>query len=344
MAEWSREEVTATVRDYLEMLQAELNGEKYVKAHHRKELLKFLEDRTNGAVERKHQNISAVLRKHGYPFIEGYKPLSAYQGLLEEVVLEELSKQGINRSYPQTYRSWTILSLSLATKQMDKSSFLHHGTGVPKEFAYFFEFNPKMESREVILAHRGVEYFASLYPDPKDRIRLLWRSDFSTVIETTFPSYFERFSADLSVPLPPHMKFVKERSDVYQISFVVPNEDESDQEQNDIPSPTQGRNEGAKISYQATRYERNPQNRLEAIRIHGTKCSVCGMDFGEKYGTWGEGFIEIHHVTPLAMGEAEQEVNPATDLVPVCSNCHRMIHRHGKVLSIAAARDLLEKK
>ena len=54
---------------------------------------------------------------------------------------------------------------------------------------------------------------------------------------------------------------------------------------------------------------------------------ACGFDFGEKYGELGKDYIEVHHVKPLFMGDDEQLINPETDLVCLCSNCHRMIHR-----------------
>lgn len=91
MAEhWSREEVEATVSDYFEMLAMELRGEPFNKAEHNRNLQKFLNNRTKAAVELKHQNISAVLIELGYPYIDGYKPLPNYQGLLYEVVEDRL--------------------------------------------------------------------------------------------------------------------------------------------------------------------------------------------------------------------------------------------------------------
>lgn len=56
---WSRQEVEATVRDYFDMLALELRGEQYNKAAHNRGLRARLDDRSPGAVERKHQNISA---------------------------------------------------------------------------------------------------------------------------------------------------------------------------------------------------------------------------------------------------------------------------------------------
>ena len=89
--EWARIEVEATVADYFVMLQAELRGEPYNKTEHRGHLMRLLHDRSDGAVERKHQNISAILVELGYPYIDGYKPLRNYQQLLYDVVAERVA-------------------------------------------------------------------------------------------------------------------------------------------------------------------------------------------------------------------------------------------------------------
>jgi hypothetical protein len=90
--DWSREEVEAAVADYFVMLGKELRGEAYNKAEHNRQLLNLLSpDRHRGSIERKHQNISAVLIELGYPYIDGYKPLGNYQELLGRVVQERLS-------------------------------------------------------------------------------------------------------------------------------------------------------------------------------------------------------------------------------------------------------------
>ena len=57
--------------------------------------------------------------------------------------------------------------------------------------------------------------------------------------------------------------------------------------------------EGIKRLTYATRYERNPTNRRNAIRIHGTVCQACGFDFEKTYGEIGKDHIEVHHVKPL---------------------------------------------
>ncbi|MEA2062203.1 MAG: HNH endonuclease [Gemmatimonadota bacterium] len=90
-------------------------------------------------------------------------------------------------------------------------------------------------------------------------------------------------------------------------------------------------------------HERNPKLRSEAIDIHGTKCVACGFDFESSYGQRGKGFIEVHHINPVSKLKEDTEINPETDMVVVCSNCHRMIHRdRNNVLSIIELKNSIE--
>jgi hypothetical protein len=100
---WSQQEVEAIVADYFVMLADELQGKPYNKAAHNRNLLKSLDGRDRGSVEFKHRNISAVLWQLGYPYIDGYKPLPRYQGLLRDVVEARLAdatelNQSVNKS------------------------------------------------------------------------------------------------------------------------------------------------------------------------------------------------------------------------------------------------------
>lgn len=90
---WSLEEVAATVADYFAMFELEIRQEKYNKKEHNRLLQKLLSKRSAGAIEFKHENISAVLRDAGLPFIEGYKPRGNYQKLLSDVVLDRLNSE-----------------------------------------------------------------------------------------------------------------------------------------------------------------------------------------------------------------------------------------------------------
>jgi hypothetical protein len=80
MAEdWTEKEVDIILADYFSMLKDELQGKAYNKSLHRRIIAPLLNNRNDGAIEFKHQNISAALCKFGVPWIDGYKPRWNYQ-------------------------------------------------------------------------------------------------------------------------------------------------------------------------------------------------------------------------------------------------------------------------
>lgn len=101
--------------------------------------------------------------------------------------------------------------------------------------------------------------------------------------------------------------------------------------------------DGATKYYYGKRYERNPENRKRAIAIHGLSCKVCNFNFEEVYGERGVGFIEVHHINQLSTLKQETLINIEKDLVPLCSNCHRMIHRKkDEILTIAELKKIVQ--
>jgi 5-methylcytosine-specific restriction protein A len=103
----------------------------------------------------------------------------------------------------------------------------------------------------------------------------------------------------------------------------------------------EGLPEGARIRVEANRYERSRINRAACIELHGDSCLACEFNFGERYGETGRGFIHVHHVTPISRLGPGYRVNPATDLVPLCPNCHAMAHRFDPPASVEYLRRLL---
>lgn len=87
---WSDIEVEAVISDYLHMLLLQESGQRYNKSEHRRQLMSKLSGRSDGSVELKHQNISAVLLELGYPWISGYKPRGNYQRALYEKLVSRL--------------------------------------------------------------------------------------------------------------------------------------------------------------------------------------------------------------------------------------------------------------
>ena len=99
--------------------------------------------------------------------------------------------------------------------------------------------------------------------------------------------------------------------------------------------------EGMKIIIEKEVYKRSKYLRDYAIDYFenqgGLNCICCGFNFSNFYGKEiGDGFIEIHHKKPIFQYQGNDLIKTIKDaisnVVPLCSNCHRMIHRHGKQL------------
>ena len=111
-----------------------------------------------------------------------------------------------------------------------------------------------------------------------------------------------------------------------------------DEDQDKVDS----RIEGGSTEVIARRYERNPSARAQCIKHYGHRCQVCGVDFGEVYGPWGEGFIHVHHHTPISTTNGQYTIDPIRDLIPVCPNCHAMLHRKKDVITVDKLKGLLQ--
>ncbi|CAI9678975.1 HNH endonuclease [Elizabethkingia anophelis] len=99
--------------------------------------------------------------------------------------------------------------------------------------------------------------------------------------------------------------------------------------------------EGGKHQVVLNKYERNPVARRMCIEYYGFSCQICEFNFFATYGELGKEFIHVHHIVPLAEIGDTYEVDPITDLIPVCPNCHAMIHRKSDFLSINDLKSVL---
>ena len=103
--------------------------------------------------------------------------------------------------------------------------------------------------------------------------------------------------------------------------------------------------EGALKVVRVNAYERNPVARRRCIEHHGATCAVCGFDFGSIYGPIAEGVIHVHHLRPIAdCGGEDYQVDPITELRPVCPNCHVVLHLRRSPLSIEELRDIVDQR
>lgn len=141
--------------------------------------------------------------------------------------------------------------------------------------------------------------------------------------EEPFPkitSLFDKFNQDLAL--------IKSRASEI-INSLYPNlEEELDSDWSAV--------EGKLILKVHQERERNPtlvrRKKQQFFKENGALfCEICGFDFEKIYGELGKGFIECHHILPLSQIK-EPSVNTLSDLICVCSNCHKMIHRNGILL------------
>lgn len=88
--------------------------------------------------------------------------------------------------------------------------------------------------------------------------------------------------------------------------------------------------------------ERSPRNRLLCISIHGESCGLCGFVTQNIYGNAMPSIIEIHHIEPLSEIKNPRAYDPKTDLIPLCPNCHRAVHKRKPAFTLNELREMLK--
>ena len=101
-----------------------------------------------------------------------------------------------------------------------------------------------------------------------------------------------------------------------------------------------------KVLYKLHKFkERNSKlvlaKKAQHLKKYGAlDCEACSFNFQVKYGDLGKGFIECHHQVPLHQYDGFQETK-LDDLVLVCSNCHRMLHRGMESYKLESLKQLM---
>ncbi|TYC98621.1 hypothetical protein FQ377_09910 [Arthrobacter echini] len=74
------------------------------------------------------------------------------------------------------------------------------------------------------------------------------------------------------------------------------------------------------------RYEQDPELRRTVLAYRGSACHACGLDMEQRYGTVARDLVQVHHVTPPGFVDTDYEIDPLSDLVPLCGSCHVVAH------------------
>ena len=131
MADWTEKEVEIIIAVYFQMLSFELTEKPFSKAVQRRNLLPLLNNRSEGSIEFKHQNISAVLINLGQPYIKGYLPRFNYQKILEEKVIDFLK---LNMGIENQFKSFADKEIVVSKAKIDFKTFIVDPPKIAKVF------------------------------------------------------------------------------------------------------------------------------------------------------------------------------------------------------------------
>lgn len=135
---------------------------------------------------------------------------------------------------------------------------------------------------------------------------------------------------------------VKKRREVYERYFnLIDKETETPIYPDEVDSDVEY-SEGKTKQVLINSYERNPIARLKCIEHFGLSCQVCSFSFKDRFGDLGRDFIHVHHKVDIATIGNEYSVDPIFDLIPVCPNCHAMLHKRKPAYSIEELKILMK--
>lgn len=211
--------------------------------------------------------------------------------------------------YPQKYGGYILNEMALAEENKRK------------RFVMFKEMLED-EGAKVEFLVNGNNVFGNEWPK-------IWRSFKGKIILVPIPD-IDGLDKEFSV-LSEWMKFS------FDFVFLLLNIIDKD---NEIGTSIQ--TEGTPVEIRSIRYERNPINRQLCLHRKGYSCAVCGMNFYDVYGKIGFHFIEVHHTTPVSSMKPDYVFDVDRDLVPLCSNCHAMVHRRNPPYSVKEMKDIIK--
>ncbi len=92
--------------------------------------------------------------------------------------------------------------------------------------------------------------------------------------------------------------------------------------------------EGSVRQVLVNKYERDSKARDACLSHYGRECFACGFDFKKYYGSIADGFIHVHHIVPISQVGDSYKIDPINDLVPLCANCHSVVHLKNPPITI----------
>lgn len=240
------------------------------------------------------------------------------------------------------YELWEKKNENVLIRRDNKSFFNNNEFYISKDIEKFFNAeNIKCgEKRDICFHYMEKEFLGEIVRSSLECCKVLWKTKLG----------FREDSNKCSIKKIEHIAIRFQRISQSEYGIELLDNQAIDDDRDEPYVTVISRKEGGKQEFYGTKHERNYANRKNAIKIHvkkhgSIKCMICGFDFEEIYGEAGRNFIEVHHIKPLSDMKEKTEVNPETDLVCICANCHRIIHRHrDKIYSMEEMKELIGNK
>lgn len=219
--------------------------------------------------------------------------------------------------------SFEIINEHTLIKRMDKSLLNYGEIRIPNYLRDFFHFHEmeKHDRWDILISFRGKSYAGVLYLDNFQRMRgkLRWSKDLTTLLYQAGMKYI--FPPDEEIIDPhniPLLRLEKISPKEYKADLIFPEYITKDAKEYLL-------HEDKFIYGVKARFETDENIRLKVLKIHGTNCNICGFNYEEAYGDLGLGYIQIHQIA--SEEKTEEELNFDEDFIPICENCHGIIHR-----------------
>lgn len=233
-----------------------------------------------------------------------------------------------------TFRSFEVIDPKIIIKKVDKSILKYGEIRIPNDLRDFFGLfeMKKYERKEILIKFKNLKYEAVIYIDnfARKRGKLRWGRELAMSLSDSVQEYLyykekkninniedgKEIELDKYNPL---IRIEKISNESYDFELIFPLEMEIDIEEYKL-------HEDKFIYGVRSRYELDPKIRLEALKYHGLSCKICGFNYESIYGELGKGYIQIHHISKD--DNSSFDIDIKKDIIPICDNCHGMIHRN----------------
>ncbi len=226
----------------------------------------------------------------------------------------------------KTFHSIEIINEYTIIKRIDKSLLNYGEIRIPNYLRDFFHFTEmeKHDRWDIIITYQGKAYEGVLYLDDYKRMRgkLRWGKDLTNILNQAGGRYIyppdEETIAPQDIPL---LRLQRINPKEYEADLIYPEFIEKDAQEYRL-------HEDKFIYGVKARFETDETIRLKVLKFHGTSCNICGFNYESAYGDLGRGYIEIHQITSLE--KKEEDLDFEHDFIPICANCHGILHRKKK--------------